>query len=144
MRAGRLSGGRLRRGRKGDFVITRRALLIYNFGIALILVVVGFVSVYAVDALQQPSRVTEMPTFDTDSRQALEQQKELEALRARALFYFDLAKELKKARGVDNTRYFYDARTLAIMVAGLFALAGVMILALPPMTKPQSPSDVDP
>jgi hypothetical protein len=120
-------------------VITRRALLIYNFGIALILVVVGFVSVYAVEALQQPSRLTEMPTFDADSRQAVEQQKDIEPLRARALFYFDLARELKKARSVDTTRLFYDARTLAIMVAGLFALAGVMLLVLPDPTKP-SPS----
>ena len=120
-------------------MITRRALLIYNFGIALILVVVGFVSVYAVEALQQPSRLTEMPTFDADSRQAVEQQKDIEPLRARALFYFDLARELKKARSVDTTRLFYDARTLAIMVAGLFALAGVMLLVLPDPTKP-SPS----
>ena len=117
-------------------MITRRALLIYNFGIALILVVVGFVSVYAVDALQQPSRrVTEMPTFDGDSRQALEQQQDLEQLRARSLFYFDLAKELKKARSVDTTRLFYDARTLAIMVAGLFVLGGVLILSLPLRVK---------
>ena len=125
-------------------MITRRALLIYNFGIALILVVVGMLSVYAVDALQPSSRVTEMPTFGNDSRQVLEQQQELDALRARALFYFDLARELKKARSVDNTRYFYDARTLAIMVAGLFALAGVMILTLPPITKIQPSPDIDP
>ena len=116
-------------------MITRRALLIYNFGIALILVVVGFVSVYAVDALQQPSRVTQMPTFDGDSRQALEQQQDLEQLRARSLYYFDLAKELKKARTVDTTRLFYDARTLAIMVAGLFTLGGVLILTLPLRVK---------
>lgn len=117
-------------------MVTRRALLIYNFGIALILVVVGFVSVYAAEALQQPSRLTEMPTFDSDSRQALEQQPDLELLRARALFYFDLARELKKARSVDTTRLFYDARTLAIMVAGLFVLGGVMVLVLPDPTKP--------
>jgi hypothetical protein len=112
-------------------VLTRRALLIYNFGLSLILVAVGLASIFAADAMHQSSRVTNLPTFDKDSREAIEKQPDLEQLRSRALFYFELARELKKARTVDNSQYYYDARRLAFIVAGLFALAGIMILTLP-------------
>jgi hypothetical protein len=112
-------------------VVTRRALLIYNFGIALILLTVGFATVYAGDAMQQSSRLTELPNFDVPSRKAIEEQQELDPLRSRALFYFDLAHELKKARNIDSTRYFYDARTIVWVLAALFILAGLMTLTLP-------------
>jgi hypothetical protein len=117
-------------------VVTRRALLIYNFGIALILLTIGFVTVYAGDAMQQSSRLTELPNFDSTSRKAIEEQPELDPLRARALFYFDLAHELKKARNSDNTRYFYDARTVVWVLAALFILAGLMALTLPKENSP--------
>ena len=112
-------------------MITRRALLLYNFGIAVILIVVGIVSVFAVGVVQAPSRVTDMPTFDRAAHKSLEEHKDIEPLRARALFYFELARDLKRERSLDTARLFYDARTLAFMVAGLFALGGVMILVLP-------------
>jgi hypothetical protein len=118
-------------------VVTRRALLIYNFGIALILLTIGFVTVYAGDALQQQSsRLTELPNFDSTSRKAIEEQPELDPLRSRALFYFDLAHELKKARNSDNSRYFYDARTVVWVLAALFILAGLMTLTLPKENQP--------
>jgi hypothetical protein len=113
-------------------LVTHRALVIYNFGIALILFAIGLVSVLAGDnAVQQSSRLTNLPTFDASSREALEQQPDLEQLRARTLFYFELARELKKARTVDTTRYFYDARTAVWILAALFVLAGCMVLTLP-------------
>ncbi|HZQ75175.1 MAG TPA: hypothetical protein VFB08_19835 [Burkholderiales bacterium] len=113
-------------------MVTHRALVIYNFGIALILFAIGLASVLAGDnAAQQSSRLTQLPTFDEGSRQALEQQADLEQLRARTLFYFDLAKELKRARNIDTTRYFYDARTAVWILATLFVLAGLMVLTLP-------------
>jgi hypothetical protein len=113
-------------------------LLIYNFGIALILLTIGFLTVYAGGAMQQASRLTELPNFDANSRQAIEQQQELDPLRSRALFYFDLAHELKKARNSDNTRYFYDARTVVWLLAALFILGGLMTLTLP-SDKPREP-----
>ena len=112
-------------------MVTRRALLIYNFGIALILLTIGFVTVYAGDAMKQSSRLTELPNFDAASRKAIEEQPELDPLRSRALFYFDLAHELMKARNSDSTRYFYDARTVVWVLAALFVLGGLMTLTLP-------------
>ena len=113
-------------------MVTHRALVIYNFGVALVLFAIGLVSVLAGDqAIQQSSRLTNLPTFDPGSRQALEQQSDIEQLRARTLFYFELARELKKARSVDTTRYFYDARTAVWILAALFVLAGFMVLTLP-------------
>ena len=119
-------------------MVTRRALLIYNFGIALILLSIGFLTVYAGDAMKQSSRLTELPNFDAPSRRAIEEQQELDPLRSRALFYFDLAHELKKARNIDSTRYFYDARTVVWLLAALFILGGLMTLTLP-KDKPQDP-----
>jgi hypothetical protein len=128
-----------RAGCKGGIVVTRRALLIYHFGIALILLSIGFVTVYAGDAMKQSSRLTELPNFDATSRKAIEEQQDLDPLRARALFYFDLAHELKKARNTDSTRYFYDARTVVWVLAALFVLGGLMTLTLP-KDKPREPS----
>jgi hypothetical protein len=109
-------------------MISRRALLIYNFGLAVILALVGVLSIFVQDAMVQSSRVTDMPTFDAAARKALADEKDLETLRSRSLFYFDVARDLKRARNVETTRLFYDARTLAFLVAGLFALSGVLII----------------
>ena len=109
-------------------MITRRALLIYHFGIAALLLVIGAVSVYAVD-VGAPGRLTEMPTFDRESRTTLSEERDVEALRSRSLFYFDLGRELKKARVRDTVRLFYDVRTFAFVVAALFALGGLMLLS---------------
>ena len=119
-------------------MITRRALLIFNFGLAAILATVGFASILAADNFHQSSRLTELPNFNVDSRQALEQQQDLEQLRSRALFYFELARELKKARSIDTVRLYSDGRTLAFVVAGLFIFCGILIMMMPEMSKPAS------
>ena len=108
-------------------MVTRRAMMIYNFGIALILVAVGVVTLLFSDvAAQQSARLTALPTFDGNSRQAIEEQEDIEQLRQRSLFYFELARELKVARNADTTRYFYETRTTVLILAALFALGGVM------------------
>lgn len=118
----------------------RRALLIYNFALAAILLVAATLSTYAVQVTMQSSQVTDMPTFDAETRAALDKQPDLEQLRARALFYFDLARELKRARGVETLQLIYDARRLALIAAGLFFLSGILTLVLVPAgaaaTKP--------
>ena len=111
-------------------MVTRRALLVYNFGIAIILAAVGFLTSYAMIVTQESSRLTGMPTFDAPARLALEGESEIEKLRARSLFYLELAYELKKSQRIDVSRLFYDARTLAFMVSGLFVLGEVLVLVL--------------
>ena len=117
-------------------MITRRALLIFNFGLAAILAAVGFASIMAAQDFAQATRLTELPNFNVESRQAIEQQQDVEQLRSRALFYFELARELKKARSIDTVRLYSDGRTLAFVVAGLFIFCGFLILLMPEMAKP--------
>jgi hypothetical protein len=111
-------------------MVTSRALLVFNFGIAVILVLVGFLTVQAMSAMQASSRLTDMPTFDQAARDSVEKEPDIEKLRARSMFYFELARELKRARNNDSERMFYDARTLCFVVAALFGLGGLMVIAL--------------
>ena len=53
-------------------------------------------------------------------------EQDLEKLRVRSMFYFDVARDLKRARTDDSSKVFKDASTLAFFVAALFAVAGVM------------------
>lgn len=113
-------------------VANYRALLVYHFAMALILVIAGAFSGYTVQAIEQSSRVTELPTFDNEARGALEKQQDMELLRARALFYFDISRELKRARSYETLQLIYDARRLLFIMAGLFALGGLLVAVLYP------------
>ena len=121
-------------------MITRRALLIFNFGLAAILAAVGFASIMAAQDFTQASRLTELPNFNMESREAIEKQQDVEQLRSRALFYFELARELKKARSTDTVRLYSDGRTLAFVVAGLFVFCGILVMMMPEMKQSSVPA----
>jgi hypothetical protein len=104
-------------------MITRRTLLLYNFGIAGLLVFIGALSMVGADAAQI-KRLNDLPSFNAEARGFLTDEAEIERLRTRALFYFDVARDLKRARTDDSSRVFKDASTLAFFVAALFAISG--------------------
>ena len=58
-------------------------------------------------------------------------QQAVEAVRSRALFYFDVARDLRRARAEDDVGIYQDARILCFAVAGLFVLGGILGLLLP-------------
>jgi hypothetical protein len=107
-------------------MIRLKTLLIYNFGIALIFVLVGYVSIYA-RSVAQPAHFSDLPVFTEASRTLIAQDQELEHLRERAITYFDLARALKKARFEDTESVYYDVRLLSFYVAGLFAFGGLLL-----------------
>src|SRR5262245_51687995 len=100
-------------------MITRRTLLLYNFGIAGLLAFIGAMSILGADAAQI-KRLNDLPNFNAESRAYVTEEQDIEKLRHRSLFYFDVARDLKRARTDDNQQVFKDASTLAFFVAVLF------------------------
>jgi len=111
--------------------VSLRSLLLYNFGFALAFLIIGALSVYSLEYMK-PNRAGEPPNLAGKARQAIENEQSVEVVRGRALFYFDIARDMRRARVEDETSTSYDVRILAFAVAGLFALGGILALLLPP------------
>jgi hypothetical protein len=107
-------------------VITRRTLLIYNFGAALLFAVIGGLSLLTFDHLL--SRPTVLPPFDPASAKVIEHEPDIERLRSQAAFYFELGRELKRARYSDTDSLVRDFRSLCFLLAVAFAAGGAMSL----------------
>jgi hypothetical protein len=111
--------------------VSLRALLLYNIGIALVFTIIGSLSTYSLD-LMKPNRANDSPVFAKESQLAIEQEPSIDAVRARALYYFGIARDIRRARVADDTRTYYDVRILSFVVAGLFVIGGILALLLAP------------
>lgn len=107
-------------------MITPRTVLIYNFAIAAIFVLVGVLSIVALEPLV--SRPVVVPPFDAASHQAIHTESDIEKLRLRAAFYFELGRGLKEARYADTTVFFADLRKICFALGLAFALGGALSL----------------
>jgi hypothetical protein len=117
-------------------MITRRTLLIYNFGIALIFVAIGVISLFVLDPFTNRSAI--VPPFDPASHAAIQEEQNVEHLRSRATFYFELGRELKRARYADSNSLFNEFRYLCFVLGAVFALGGTMCAL---GTTPARPSE---
>jgi len=106
-------------------MVTRRTLLLYNFGLAVLLVFIGAMSILGADA-SQIKRLNDLPNFNAEALNYILEEQDIEKLRSRSQFYFDVARDLKRARTDDSSKVFKDASTLAFFVAALFAIGGVL------------------
>ena len=111
----------------GGGVITRQTLLIYNFGIAMVFVVAAVLSLVFEPILDRP---TIQPPFDPASLTAMREEYDVERLRQQAAFYFELGRDLKRARYSDTNTQFRDFRLLCIALAVGFALGGAMTMVV--------------
>ena len=109
-------------------IVTRRTLLLYNFGLAALLAFIGAMSIVGADAAQI-RRLNDLPNFNAEALAFITDEQDVEKLRARTQFYFGVARDLKRARTDDSSKVFQDASTLAFFVATLFAVSGVLLLA---------------
>jgi hypothetical protein len=107
-------------------LITRRTLLIYHFGIAVLFVVIGMLSLFTFEHLL--SRPAVLPPFDPASAKAIQEEPDLERLRSQAAFYFELGRDLKRARYSDTDALIRDFRTLCFLMGVIFAIGGAMSL----------------
>jgi len=104
--------------------------MIYNFGIAFIFLVIGLLTAHTLDVIR-PNRQVEAQTLVKLSRDAILEESNLEQLRSRAIFYFELARDLRKAKTEEIEHGFYDIRLLTFVVAGVFTFGGLLLLLLP-------------
>jgi hypothetical protein len=112
-------------------VITRQALLIYNFGLAIAFVAIGLLSLLAYERLMD--RPVIMPPFDQASLAAIKEEADPERLRTQAAFYFELGRDLKRARYADTDTGARDFRVVCFLIGALLTAGGFMIMAA---TKP--------
>jgi hypothetical protein len=111
-------------------MVTRRTILIFNFGVAALFLIVGGLSIYVQGVLQpDPSHLRVPPAFDVPAMQSILDEKDEEQLRSKALFYYQLARDFRKARYEANEGYLSELRWLSFFVAGLFAIGGGLVLA---------------
>jgi len=109
-------------------VLTKRTLLIYNFGLALTFVVIGALSLLTFEHfLNRPAAA--IPPFDSASSQAIQTEQDIERLRTHAAFYFQLGRDLKRARYSDTDTLVRDFRYLCFLLGAIFAVGGAMSLA---------------
>ena len=108
-------------------MFTKRTLLIYNFGLALLFVVVGTLTMATFEHfLNRPAAA--IPPFDTASARAIREEPDLEKLRGRAAFYFELGRDLKRARYADTDTLVRDFRFLCFLLGAIFTVGGAMSL----------------
>ncbi len=116
-------------------MITKRTLLIYNFGVAGLFALVGLLSIYALSIVAPSANQVEVPpAFNVKVLHAISEEKDAEKLRSQAVFYYELARDFRKARYAAAEGYLYDVRLLAFFVAGLFAIGGLLVV-VPPKAK---------
>ena len=110
-------------------MITQRTLLIYNFGIAVLFVLVGLLSIYAMSVVApNPRQIEAPPAFNVQALRAISEEKDIEKVRSQAIFYYELARDFRLARYAATEGYLYDVRILAFFVAGLFTISGLLVL----------------
>ena len=107
-------------------MITRRTLIIYNFGIALLFTVIGALSLITFENFL--SRPAALPPFDPASVKAIQEESDIERLRSQASFYFELGRDLKRARYSDTDTLIHDFRSLCFLLGAIFAVGGAMSL----------------
>ena len=110
-------------------MLTKRTLLIYHFGLALLFVVTGALSMATFEHfLNRPAAA--IPPFDAASAKAIAEEQDLEHLRQRATFYFELGRDLRKARYSDTDTLVRDFRFLCFLLGAIFTVGGTMSLVI--------------
>ena len=108
-------------------MFSKRTLLIYNFGLAVLFVVIGALTMATFEGfLNRPAAA--IPPFDAASAKAIHEEQDLERLRGRAVFYFELGRDLKRARYSDTDTLVRDFRFLCFLLGAIFAVGGAMSL----------------
>ena len=113
-------------------MVTRRTLLLFNFGVAVLFSVVGLLSIYVLSVVQPgTAQLAVPPAFNSEALRSITEENDADKLRSRAIFYYELARDFRKARHAATEGYLYDVRLLSFFVAGLFVIGGLLVLKPP-------------
>jgi hypothetical protein len=115
-------------------LITRQTLLLYNFGLAIVFVMIGMLSLLAYERFVD--RPVIQPPFDPATLKSMKEETDVERLRIQAAFYFELGRDLKRARYADTDTGARDFRIVCFLVSGILAIGGAMIIVF---TRPEAP-----
>lgn len=114
-------------------MISHRTLLLYNFGAGIAFAVIGWLSTSAIDTfLPSLTQKKTVPTLQAKIRNELADEQDLEHLKSQALFYFDLAKDLKNARNEDDQNSVEEISRVCFVLAAVFMLGGAMAAVAKP------------
>ena len=106
-------------------MISKHTLLIFNFGLALTFAILGTLTMATFEHfLNRPAAA--IPPFDVASVQAIREEQDVEKLRSRAMFYFELGRDLKRARYSDTDTLVRDFRFLCFLLGAIFAVGGAI------------------
>jgi hypothetical protein len=118
-------------------MFSKRTLLIYNFGLALLFLVVGMLTMATFEHfLNRPAAA--IPPFDAASAKAIHEEPDIERLRARATHYFELGRDLKRARYSDTDTLVRDFRYLCFLLGAIFAVGGAMSVVTMKVVAPKN------
>src|SRR5580765_7712905 len=74
------------------------------------------------------------PPFDPSLLTVIKVETDIERLRSKAAFYFELGRDLKRARYADSDTGARDFRIVCFLIAGFLAIGGGMIMIF---TRPE-------
>ena len=109
-------------------MVTPRLLLVYNFGLSVLFVLLGFVSLAVLEPVF--ARQVAIPPFDGPSFQAIRMEQDIEKLRTRAAYYFELGRDLKQARYSDTGSVMADLRKFCFALGLVFSVGGLLTYAV--------------
>ncbi len=117
-------------------MFSKQTLLIYNFGLAVLFILIGILTLATFEHfLNRPAAA--IPPFDKASVQAIAEEQDIEKLRGRTAFYFELARDLRKARYSDTDTLVRDFRFLCFLLGAIFAVGGLMSFVTLRLTSPR-------
>ena len=120
-------------------MLTRRTLLLFNFGMVLIFVAVGIVSDYALGLAQPAQEQGAQRLFDQTKVQSIKDETDLERVRGQALYYMDLARDMQARKYDEADLKYYDVGRVAYFAGAAFVLAGLLIALWRPAASVKSP-----
>lgn len=107
-------------------MISRRTILLYNFGLAATLCFAGLLSLYALGFLAPESSIATQAAMRTKVVKEIQEEPDLERLRSAAIFYLRLSEDLKKAKDQETVDVFTNIRYGFFVLAWMFFVGGLL------------------
>jgi hypothetical protein len=105
-------------------VVTLRTLLLFNLGMAALFALLAAGTYLVPDS--RARQVTYLPSFDAPSRQMVAESDDMESVRTKALYYFDLAKGLKVRQYENDEDHVATLRIVSYLSALALTLSAAL------------------
>ena len=124
-------------------MVTRRTLLLYHFGACFAFVVMGLLSPYVIESfLPTMGKEITLPPLSPAAVKELRETQDVQRLRSQALFYFELARDFKRAQSTVEQEEVLAVRYICYILAGVLGLGGLLTLAARIISTPPRPGQM--